>query len=431
MKTSRRRFIREIAAGSAAAAILPGAAGSARPTWPPAHASSDDQFWKEVRAQFPLTTERTYMNAGGLGPAPYPVLDAAHRMTMDVHRMSEHFHDPTFDDARGPVAEFLGADRTEIAFTRNATEGNAIVAMGVPMEPGDEVIFESHAHPGGSFPWLNRQKLQGIRIKVFEPDPASATGNLERIRELITPRTRVIQVSHVTAPTGIRMPVRKIAELAREKGLHFHVDGAQTIGMFPVNVEEIGCDSYATSGHKWMGAPHETGILVVRAGRLEMVRPVEVGAYSDDGYRIPDDLSYHPTARRYEYGTRDAARIVGIGTAIEFLNRIGMERIGAYGSELATYLQEELRQIDGVTVLTPSDPDLAASMTTFKSDRVAYSDLFSYFLQHHRLRTRPVSERGLDAVRVSTHLYNSRADCDLVVDALKAAHEELTRRPPR
>lgn len=424
MPKSRRRFLRDVAAGSVAAAVFSGGR-PAHPPWPPPDDLDDEAFWRAVRANFPLTYERTYMNAGGLGPAPYPVLDEEHRMTMEIQRISEHHHRPTFDEGRVPAAAFLGAMPSEIAFTRNATEGNAIVAMGVPMETGDEVIFESHAHPGGSFPWLNRQKLQGIVVRIFEPDPTSAAGNLERIENLITPRTRAIQVSHVTAPTGIRMPVREIAALASSRGLYFHVDGAQTAGMFPVDVSDIGCDSYATSGHKWMGAPMETGILVVREAAQDRVRPVEVGSYSDDGYDLPDRFEYNPTAERYEYGTRDAAKIVGIVAAIDFLNRIGMQRIGDYGAGLATYLQDRLRRIDGVTVLTPRNGELRGSMTTFRSDRVPHSDLVSYFIDSFHLRTRPVTEQDLNAVRVSTHVYNNREDCDLVVEALMAAHEEL------
>ncbi len=421
MDTSRRRFLRTVAAGSAGAALP----GSVRPAWPLPEGLDDDRYWREVRALFPLSEERVYMNAGGLGPAPYPVLDAVHRMTMEMHRVSEHFHHPTFEDAREPAAAFLGADPEEIAFTRNATEGNAIVAMGVPMEAGDEVIFESHAHPGGSLPWLNRQKLHGIVVKIFEPDPTSAAGNVERIRELVSPRTRVIQVSHVTAPTGIRMPVREIARFARERGLYFHVDGAQTAGMIPVDVHDIGCDSFATSGHKWLGGPFETGMLAVRSERLDTVRPVEVGAYSDDSYALPDAFTYQPTAQRYEYGTRDAARIVGLTTAIGVMNRIGMKRIADRGRDLAADLKRELRKIDGVTVLTPEEGALSASMTTFRSERVAYLDLFNFLMERYSLRARPVSERGVDGVRVSTHIYNSVEDCRLVAEAVKDAHEEL------
>lgn len=423
MDTTRRDFLKQLSSGAAAAGVLPvlGTGGvppaGARPPWPPNPDAADDEaFWRQVRAQYPLTEDRTYLNTGGLGPAPYPVLDTAHRITLELQAISEHGHH-LIVEAREPVASFFGVKPSEIAFTRNATEANSTVASGLrDLRQGDEVIFESHAHPGGSIPWMNRQKAQGIRVKIFEPDPESAVGNLERIEALITPRTRVIQISHVTAPTGIHLPAKEIAELARSRGIWFHIDGAQSAGMFPVDLRDIGCDSYGTSGHKWMGAPHGTGVLYVREDRLDQVIPTEVGAYSDDGYELPDEFTYHPTAQRYEPGTRDAASVQGIAAAVHFLEEIGMPRIASYGQGLARYLQDGLRAIDGVTVLTPSDPDLSGSITTYKTARVPYDQLFQFLMEKHKLRCRVVSERGLDALRVSAHIFNTREDCDRVIE---------------
>jgi len=399
----------------------PGTAAS-RPDWPPSEDISGAPFWDLARAQYPLTEERTYLNAGGLGPAPYPVLDAMQRVRMDLQRRSETGHGH-IGAAREPVADFFGADPEEICFLRNATEGNSTVASGLELEEGDEVIFETHAHPGGSIPWMNRQKQDGVRVKVFEPDPASAATNLQRIEDLITPHTRAIQVSHVTAPTGIRFPVTRIAELAHEHDLWFHIDGAQSAGMFPFDLKEIGCDSYATSGHKWLGAPHGTGLLYVQADRLDEVVPTEVGAHTDSAYEIPDTYEYHPSARRYESGTRDASTIEGVAAAVRFLERIGMERVAEYSQGLAQYLQEQLRSVSGVTVLTPSDPSLSAAMTTFKAEQITHRDLNRFLRSEYSLRCRLVTERGLDAVRVCTHVYNDRSDCDRVAKATREAIE--------
>jgi selenocysteine lyase/cysteine desulfurase len=405
--------------GSLALGAWP-ALGAGRTPWPPPAGLDDDEFWRMVRAQFPLTHERTYFNTGGLGPAPYPVLDAVQRTVQELQAVSETGHS-RIEAAHEPVAAFIGAEHGEIAFTRNATEGNATVASGLKLSPGDEVIFESHAHPGGSIPWLNRQKQHGVRVRIFEPDPGSAAGNLQRIADQITDRTRVIQVSHITAPTGIRLPVEDIARLAHDRGLWFHVDGAQSAGMIPVDVKAIGCDSYATSGHKWMGAPHGTGILYIRADRLDEVMPTEIGAYSDASYALPDQFEYNPTAQRYECGTRDAASVEGMVAAVAFHNQIGPEKIAAYGQGLARYLQAQLREIPGVTVLTPTDPALSGSITTFKTGTVPYDELNRFFSSEYRLRCRIVTERGIDALRVSTHLFNSRAECDRVVEATRAA----------
>lgn len=395
-------------------ACAPGAVASIPKTWP----ADDDDFWDLVRRQYPLTRERTYLNTGGLGPATYVALDAMHKTQMDLQRVSETGHG-RLEQVRETAAAFLGAKTSEIAFLRNATEGNATIASGLRLAAGDEVIFESHAHPGGAIPWMTRQKEAGIRVRMFEPDRTTAAGNLERIEALITSRTRVVQVSHITAPTGIIMPVDEIARLCRDRGIWFHIDGAQSAGAIPFDLAAIGCDSYATSGHKWLCAPHGTGILHVREDRLSDVIPTEVGAYSNSDYELPDVFDYTPTAQRYEPGTRDIASVVGMQAAIEFMQSITMERVTSYIRDLGVYLHQGLLTLDGVEVLTPDDPAMRAGMTTYKVAGVRYDELYRRLLQDHKLRCRIVTERGLDALRVSTHVFNSRADCDRVIEGTK------------
>ncbi len=409
--TPRREFLKRLGAASVAAVLPAGAA------WPP-HPAADD-YWELVRAQYPLTRDRVYFNTGGLGPAPYPVVDAVASLMMQLQRLSEHGHNRIVE-ARAPVARFFGVKPEEVAFMRNATEGNATIASGLTfLRPGDEVIFESHAHPGGAIPWMSRQKQQGIKVRIFEPDPTSAAGNLERIEALITPRTRVIQVSHTTAPTGIRMPVDAIAALVRDRGIWFHIDGAQSAGAYPFDLGKIGCDSYATSGHKWLGATHGTGVLYVREDRLDDVAPTEAGAYSDDGaYALPDTFDYNKTAQRYEPGTRDATSVAGLVAAVQFMETIGMDRVAAYSQGLALRLQGQLRAMAGITVLTPEDPSLSAGITTFKLEKMPYDELFRVLLSEHKMRCRVVTEQGLDALRVSTHIFNSEEEVDRLAEAV-------------
>jgi selenocysteine lyase/cysteine desulfurase len=218
------------------------------------------------------------------------------------------------------------------------------------------------------------------------------------------------------------MPVTEIAALAREHDLWFHIDGAQSAGAFPFDIKAIGCDSYGTSGHKWMCGPHGTGVLYIREDRLDEVMPTEVGAYSDNGtYTLPDVFEYNPTAQRYEPGTRDASTVVGLGAAVDFIEAIGLERIAHYDQALAVSLQQGLRDLPGVTVLTPTDPALTAGITTFKTDKVPYDDLNRYLSREYGLRCRIVTENGLDALRVSTHLFNAADECERVVEGTRAA----------
>jgi selenocysteine lyase/cysteine desulfurase len=388
-------------------------------------AVGDAAYWQAVRAQYPLDPALHYFNTGGLGPAANPVIET---FIAEVHAhqfKSDSGHD-TFHHHRPVVAGFFGADESEVCFTRNATEGNSIIAGGLALEEGDEVIFEDHAHPGGSGPWYNQRTRRGVVSRLFTPDPTSVEGNLERIRELITPRTKVIQISHVTAPTGIVLPAAEIAKLAHEHGLWFHIDGAQSAGMFPFDLRAIGCDSYATSGHKWLGAPHETGILFIRKERNAEVLPISAGSYTGQLPEIlPGDgtMGYVDNATRHEYATRSAASVAGIAAAVQFHEAVGRERIARHGRELAEALRTGLERIPTIEVLTPAVPELRASMTTFRTPKLGYSEIFGRLWKDHQFRCRPVSEQGLDAVRVSTHLFNTADEVERLVAAV---HDVVT-----
>lgn len=423
MKLNRKTFLKSVAAsavGLVASAKLmaqPATPASSPLALPVYDAGAPEAFWREVRKLYLLTPALTYFNTGGLGPTPEPVLSLMTKTMSQLQERSDHGHG-RFAGAREITARFLGVEPAEVAFVRNATEGNAIVAAGVNLAPGDEVIFETHAHPGGSFPWLNQERLRGIKVKLFEPDPHDAASNVERIRSLMTKRTRVVQVSHVTAPTGILLPVVEIGRLCRERGVWFHIDGAQSAGMFPFSLREIGCDSFATSGHKWLGAPHETGVLVVRKERITEVAPTLVGAYSGDVDGLPGELKLHANAERFEYGTRNVASVLAMAEAMRLQEEIGRDRIAARGRALAMQVHTGLSRIRGVELLTSASPELASSMVTFRAASVPFEPMFSRLLRDHALRCRPVSEQKLNAVRVSLHVFNSPAECDKLIAAV-------------
>lgn len=408
MTLDRKQFL--LGLGGAFGALAAGAparlgADEDGAPWPPT-ASNDGGFWRQVRAQYAIADDPVYLNTGGLGPSPRPVL-AIHDLTARglQHRVETgHFF---FEEARGIVAGFLGADPEELCFVRNATEGNSIISAGLALQAGDEVIFESHAHPGGSLPWVNQARQRGVIVRTFEPDPASAAGNVERVAALLSPRTKVVQVSHITAPTGVVMPVAALARLLQPRGIWLHVDAAQSTGQIPINLAELGCDSFATSGHKWLGGPRETGVLFIRRARNEEVAPLHVGAYSSGDFDFQGQLHYTAGARRHEYGTRNAAAVVALAEAARFHLAIGRERVAAHGAALVAQVRTGLDGCRGVTVLTPAPAGLSASMITVQFDRLDAGVAFGRLLERHRLRCRPVTEAGLQAVRVSFHLFNT------------------------
>lgn len=418
MNLDRKSFLRGLGLGAAGLVTGAGLRGEARAAELPVFSERDPEpFWKAVRAQYLLTPGFAYLNTGGLGPAAGPVLDVYEKTSRRLQEKSETGHG-LLAGARAVLARFLGAEASEISFVRNATEGNGLVAAGLSLKAGDEVIFDNHAHPGGAFSWLNQQKQRGVVVRTFEPDTASAAGNVARIAALVTSRTRVVQVSHITAPTGIVMPVAAIAKLCRERGLWFHVDGAQSAGMVPFDLHAVGCDSFATSGHKWLGGPHETGVLYIRKDKLESVAPVLVGAYSTDQADLSPELPYVNSTQRHEYGTRNAASVVALAAAAETQERIGRDRIAARGRTLVARLRAGLAALPDIEILTPATAELNAAMLTFRTPRLAYDKLFERLLTDDRLRCRPVSEQAINAVRVSLHLCNGPDECDRLVAAM-------------
>ena len=386
--------------------------------WPEV-APNDEDFWRFVRGQFPLTHERAYFNTGGLGASPYAVIDTVKEKMDELEKMSETGHDETLWDAiKTDIGRLLGCDASEIAFTRNTTEGINIVANGLPFRRGDEIITSTHEHVGNAFTWLAVQKRLGVVLKFFEPSTVSQQENLNRIQKLIGPRTRLISIPHAVTTTGLILPVKAIAEIARAKKLWFFVDGAQTAGMFPFNLHEMGCDAYATSGHKWLLGPKETGILYVRQDMLDTIDARFVGAYSDNGFDfLKGTLAFNPKAQRYEYGTVSTPLRVGLHAAVQFIQRIGIENVWKRDRALSTRLFKGLQAIPGVTVLSPADDAMRSAMITFMHARLPYLEV-QKLLDTLNLRTRGVSEGGLAALRVSTHIYNSPEEVDRVLEGV-------------
>ena len=383
----------------------------------------DETYWSLVREQFPLTHERTYLNTAGLGASPYVVIEAVKNKITELERICETGHDEElWHDLKSKASQVLGCKPEEIAYTRNATEGIAIVCNGLPLERGDEVITSTHEHAGNTLSWLARQKRDGIVMKTFEPATSSAQENLERIQKLLTKRTRAVSIAHVTTSTGQILPVTRIGEWAAANKLWYFVDGAQAAGMLPVNVLEIGCHAYAASGHKWLLGPKGTGLLYVRQDALDLIAARQVGSYSNSGEfdMATGAFQFHPTAQRYEYGTVSTPLLVGLGAAIDFLLQIGMENIWRRDFAMASALKNGLNQL-GVEVKSPQHPQEHSAIVTFTLKNMDRIKLQTFLSEKYKLRTRGIYEGGLNAVRISFHLYNSFAEVEKALEGVRAA----------
>ncbi len=423
----RKEFLMSIAGTMAGATMLPGyrhaGAMANEPSVLPPIDPADEQFWKLLRTQFPLTSERAYLNTGGLGASPYVVIDAVKGKIDELERISETGHDETLlRRIKESAGRLIGCEAEEIAFTRNTTEGINIVANGLPFKGGDEIITTTHEHVGNALTWVGLQNRAGTAMKFFEPSVQSQQENLDRIEKLITRRTRLISIPHVVTTTGLIMPIKEIARLAKAKNVWFFVDGAQTAGMFPFNLHDLGCDAWATSGHKWLMGPKETGLLYVRKDMLDTIVAKSIGAHSDGstGFDFQKGTySLNAAATRYEYGTVSIPVRAGLGAAIDFVQGIGIENIWKRDKALSTRLIDGLRAIPGVKVLSPENDSMRSAMITLMHEQLPYLELQKH-LDTYNLRTRGVSEGGLAALRISTHIYTMPEEVDRVLEGIRS-----------
>ena len=431
---SRRAFLRGAAAAGAAGAI-PAActplSPKAAPPPPPrgGAAPEDEAYWKMVRRCFLLDPAITHMNNGTLGPMPASVLrGVTERMTWQALD-PDGYHCPgdrnlyaRVEAARRRIAAFTGADPDEVAFTRNTTEAMNIVAAGIRMREGDEVLTTDHEHGGGLGCWEKKALREGIvlkKVKLPVP-PESREQILERFEAALTPRTRLISVSHVTCTTGLRLPVKEICRMAHARGILVCVDGAQTVGWLPLDLHDLDCDFYANSPHKWLLCPMGTGFLYVKKRHIPEVEALIVNS----GFEGRRD-----TIKKFEsVGTRNLPETAAVGDAVDFLEAIGIHAVARRDYYLAARLKEGLRGMKGVESLSAMADGLSSPLTSIRlygpdGKRLPVEAVHRAFSERHRIRVRRVGEYHLDAIRVSTHLYNSPACVDRFLEAV----EDLTR----
>lgn len=422
-RSDRRAFLRSCA-GVAAAATLPGAC--ARPdgrtetpdfaaAWQSAITDADRE--QTVHDQFLIEPGYTYLNTAGLGPTPRPVHSAVVGAWERLEQRSETGHGERAA-VRSRAASFLGCNGDELAFTRNATEGMNLVARGLDLKRGDNVLMTTHEHPGGALPWFGLREETGIGIHTFDPGSGGAD-TLARLDEALSVEPRVLMVSQVTCTTGLVLPVPEIADICRRRDIIFVLDGAQVPGQIPVDLHDLGCDFWVASGHKWLLGPKETGLLYVRDEWLDRWRPDYVGAYSDSGFDLAaGTFDRLRPASASEYGTRSTPLLTGLGAAIGFLETIGIEEVASHGARLASRLRAGLEPLDAVEILTPAD--FGASILTFRLPAAggSHGEWVNRLRTDHDFRLRPVGEAGLNAVRASPHVCNSAEEMDRLSEVL-------------
>jgi selenocysteine lyase/cysteine desulfurase len=376
-----------------------------------------EALWQLVRKQFPLDDGLIYLNAANVCPASRPVLDRYAALLRDFHS------DPSFqnrdkyralrESVRARLAALLGVTADEVAITRNTSEGTNLVVRGIDLKPGDEVVITDHNHPSNNESWKLRGRREGLVVKsVPVRVPARSADDLVAgIENALTPRTRVIAVTHLTSTTGLRYPVKPIAELARRRDIFLHVDGAQTFGAGAVDLNDLGCDSYSASAHKWPMGPLEAGILFVRSDRIGRLWPSIVSAGWSDGLK---------GARKFEaVGQQDDPRVAALGAAVDLLNLIGIREVEARVQALAGRAKRALAELANVELKTNLEPELSGGVVKFRLKNVPTARAYDLLWERHRLAIAMTAGGDSEGLRFSPHIYNTVDEIDRAVAAVR------------
>ena len=372
------------------------------------YSQDEDAFWAALRNQYLIPKDEVYLNNGTVGSSPYPVLKAVFDTFLETEQMAQT--DPedypiwgyaAYAPYRDSLAKFIGATRDQIALTRNATESNSYIANGLELGAGDEVLISDQEHPGGEQPWNLRAKRYGIVVKKFEipKPPKNAAEILNRVNDAITARTRIIFVSHISTTTGVVLPVKEIAALARSKGIISAFDGAHVTGMMRLNLNEIGCDLYTSSPHKWLQAPKGSGYLYLRD---DAIMNKMWNTIATHGWDEPD-----LKAERFQHiGSSNVPMLAGLQAALDFANWIGIERIEKRHRQLADSLHAEMIK-RGSESLTSPDPALRCGIVTVNVAPKKMPDLEYALWKQYKIRIRGGAPHK---IRLSTPYYLQKSD---------------------
>ena len=375
----------------------------------------DETYWELVKSQFVLEKGLRYFNNGSLGTSPEYVFQATEQFRRTLDGFPSQYMWGAWDDqkeaVRNKAGEMLGVSPETIALIHNTTEGMNLIASSMALEPGEEVLLSNHEHSSARIPWQYWQEQKGVILKTVDLPlmPESKEEIVDLFRKAITAKTRVISIVHVTNTNGMRLPVKEISAMAHEQGILVAVDGAQSMGMFQINLEELGCDFFTASSHKWLFSPKGMGIFYATEAAQKLLKPLIVCRGYDD-----------PSIRRLEnYNTRNLPELLGLGAALDFRNLIGQEKIENRTYVLKDYLREQLSGDDRFVIKTPAPDELSAGIQTVEITG-RYADEFMQDLtDRYQIDCRPMMTHSLNGLRISLAIFNTKADIDYLVKALR------------
>lgn len=427
---SRRTLLGGLAAAALAASTRP--ALGRGPVAPPAAdptaiMAADERFWRAVQEAFTLDRTVINLNNGGCSPTPRAVHEAFKRY-LDWSNQGPPLYmwqqlEPGIEAVRRELALEAGCSPDELAITRNASESLQIAQLGIDLKAGDEIVTTDQDYPRMINTWAQRARREGVTLRrVSFPVPATHAELVRRVGEALTPATRVLHICHITNLTGQILPVRELCDLARQRGVISIVDGAHAFGQWPFRLDELGCDYYGTSLHKWLLAPVGTGFLYVARDRIPRTWALQPGGVGQDAdIRKFEEIGTHPAANHH-----------AISEALLFHRGVGAHLKAARLRLLRARWTDALRGRPRVQLLTSDDPATSCGIGTVGVEGMEPGDITAALWSRARIVATPIRHAPADptdaqatpgpvqfsGVRVTPNIYTTLDEIDRFTDAM-------------
>ena len=426
---------RALLAGLGAGSLLQAAPGHAATELP----VSNRELWSWTRAQQLFNPQLAYLDVATSGPGLRSALVASYRQQEDAGADIEAYRRQNFSgQAIGALAkrlaELLDCDADEVTLTRGASEALNIVANGLELAAGDEIVTTGREHGSAINPWLLQAARRGVIVKQV-PLPTPLEDNAQALGLLasaVTDRTRVIAISHLQHTDGAVLPAAEICAFARQRNILSVVDGAQACGSLDASVRAIDCDFYAASLHKWLNGPAGTGLLYVRRERLNQLWPLAVdsaygwsAAAADSATITVETLQrehWPATWRKFSWHGPDFGPLLkALSAALDFRAALGADRIEARIRELAIYARLRLQPLSGIELLTPAQPGMWGGIVAFRPRSGSVRELAERLTRRERAIVSALEHPPTQfaAVRACFHIYNSHDDVERLVQGVQ------------
>lgn len=400
---------------------------------------------KKIKDDFPVLNQKAngqdlhYLDNAATTQKPNSVLESVgeynKKFNSNPHRGAHYLSvqaTEKYEKGREKVKEFINANLAEeIIFTRNTTESLNLLSYSFAekeLDPGDEVLISTAEHHSNILPWQQLSKRKDVKLKYLD---INENGEIpfQEIKEKINKKTKILSITHMSNVTGIINDIKKITDYAHKKGVYVIVDGAQAVPHLKVDVQKLGVDFYAFSGHKML-APMGIGVLYGKKDLLEKMPPFLTGGGMIE-YVKKSSSSFAPIPERFEAGTPNVEGVVGLSAAIDYLEKIGMEKVFEHEKALLKYALNKLSKLDYLEIYGSNNVDNKGGIISFNIDGIHSHDSATIIdskgvavRSGHHCAQPLMRELGINsALRASFYIYNSREDIDALIEGIKKAKE--------